>query len=96
LGWPAEVVERWVPFNKTRKDLFGFVDIIAITPGGILGIQATSGSNVAARRTKIHTLHVPVLEAWIAAGGKVEVWGWSKRKKRGADGKFWQVRRVVM
>jgi hypothetical protein len=37
-----------------------------------------------------------VLEAWIAAGGKVEVWGWSKRKKRGADGKFWQVRRVVM
>lgn len=96
LGYYAEVVERWVPFSKTRKDLFGFIDIVAITPAGILGIQATSSSNVSARRKKILNLDEPILEAWNQAGGYVEVWGWGKRKKRGADGKFWQLTRSLM
>ena len=29
-GMLAEVVERWNPYTKTRKDLFGFVDIVAV------------------------------------------------------------------
>jgi hypothetical protein len=89
--WPAEVVERWVPFSKVRKDLFGFIDIVAITPRGIMGIQATSRSNVSARMKKITTQHADILEAWKKAGACVEVWGWGKMKTRGRDGKFWQV-----
>ena len=52
-GWLAEVVERWVPGANVRKDLFGFIDIVALKDGETLGVQATSYSNISARVTKI-------------------------------------------
>ena len=55
-GWLAEVVERWVPGANIRKDLFGFVDIIALRDGETLAIQATSYSNISARVNKIASL----------------------------------------
>lgn len=91
LGWEAEVVERWLPFSKVRKDLFGFIDIVAITPHGILGIQTTSRSNVSARMRKITEQHAATLRDWKAAGGHIEVWGWGKMARRDKLGRFWQV-----
>lgn len=32
LGWTAQVVERWNPYARVRVDLFGCIDIVAITP----------------------------------------------------------------
>lgn len=52
-GWLAEVVERWVPGANIRKDLFGFVDIVALRDGETLAVQATSYSNISARVNKI-------------------------------------------
>lgn len=93
LGWQAAVAEKWIAQTKQRKDLFGFIDIVALTGDGILAIQATSGSNVAARERKIRTECSEPAKAWLAAGGRIEVWGWRELKKK-VDRKSWQVRRV--
>ena len=79
-GWLAEVVERWVPGANIRKDLFGFVDIIALRDGETLAIQATSYSNISARVNKIASLDTvaDVREAnW-----SIWVIGWRKINNR--------------
>lgn len=76
-GWTVEVVEKWNPHSRTRHDLFGFADLIAIRPGRKpLLVQVTSGTNTAARVTKIEGLDsYPVV---LACGFDVEVHGWRK------------------
>lgn len=88
-GWTAQVVERWNTWAKKRIDLFGCIDIVAITPTGILGIQVTSGTNHASRRTKI--LGEPRVRDWTYAGGLFELWSYTKRGERGAR-KLWALR----
>lgn len=87
LGITCEVVERWLPRVMVRKDLLGVIDIIALD-GGILGIQATSGTNISSRMRKAEA--EPRLAKWLASGGRFEVWGWKQNKKS----KRWSVRRV--
>lgn len=62
-----------------RQDLFGFADIIAVHPVSKLtvAVQTTSGSNLAARRTKLRASGEALV--CMAAGWKIEVHGWSKR-----------------
>lgn len=86
-GYVAEVVEKTIPRCFIKKDFIGFIDIIAFKPGEIIGVQATSGSNHAARRTKI--LESENFPAWLQAGGHVEVWSWTKPK----TGRKWELRR---
>lgn len=92
-GWLPQVVEKWLGFAKVRVDLYGGIDLLAIKPGIILGVQATSSSNVSARVAKL--LAEPKLKLWLQAGGKLEVWGWSKKGPRGKR-KTWQVRKVAL
>jgi hypothetical protein len=79
-GWLAETVERWVPGANIRKDLWGFVDILAIRDDEILAVQATSYSNVSARVNKI-TDHEN-LPAVRLANIQIQVWGWRKVDNR--------------
>ena len=91
-GWTADVVEKWIPQARKRKDVAGCIDVLTYGVGvGVLGIQTTSGSNHAARRTK--ALAEPRLRMWLLGGGRFELWSWSKL----ANGR-WTVRkeRVVM
>jgi hypothetical protein len=91
LGFTAQVVEKWNPFAHIRQDLFGIIDIVAVMPGfGILGIQATSGSNHAARRTK--SVAEPRLATWLASGGRFEIWSYAQQGARGKR-KLWTLRR---
>ena len=96
-GWTAQVVERpWNKFSKVTLDLFGVIDLVAIVPpskeyppyghlpGAILGIQATTGTNHASRRTKI--LAEPRAKEWVDAGGRLELWTWSQRVAYKANG----------
>ena len=89
-GYVAEVTEKWNPFSRTRKDLFGLLDILALKAQerGCLGIQATSTSNLAARRTKAK--QSPLLGLWLGAGNAFWLVGWAKRGARGKR-KTWQV-----
>ena len=81
-GWLAEVVEKWIPGANIRKDLWGFVDILAIRDDEILAAQATSYSNVSSRVNKI-TDHEN-LPAVRLANIQIQVWGWRKLDNRWA------------
>jgi hypothetical protein len=77
-GYLAEVVEKWIPGANIRRDLFGFVDVLAIDANGsTLAVQATSGSNVSARLAKCRDAIVghPRLRE---TGWRFEVHGWRK------------------
>lgn len=81
-GWTCGVVEKFIPYTKTRVDLFGVIDLIALDDQpGCLGIQATSTPNMAARVTKAKG--EPRLRVWLERGNRFVVWGWAKRGPQG-------------
>jgi hypothetical protein len=73
-GWDADKVEQRIPHCFVTRDLFGCIDIVAMTGITFLGIQVTSGSggNHAARRAK--AIAEPRLRRWLELGGRFEVW----------------------
>lgn len=90
----TEAINRMPGGITTRKDLFGFADLIALDKSGgppIL-IQVTSRSNVSARIKKIRTegtgkgQHAvelaEIAEWWLRAGGRIFVEGWEKKGNR--------------
>lgn len=88
-GWPAQVVERWCPFSRRRKDLFGCIDIVALINGNVVGIQACAGSSHAARRKK--SQDEPLLKDWLECGALFVVWSWAKQGPAG-KAKRWTFR----
>lgn len=92
-GWHCEVVERWIPGVNIRKDLFDFIDILAVKDGETLAVQTTSDSNVSARVKKI-TEH-PMLAELRKCGWSIVVHGWKKTfKVRGGKTQVWKQRIV--
>jgi hypothetical protein len=95
-GWTVQVVERYNPYSRTLLDLFGVIDLVAIAltsigrGNQILGIQACSGADHARRRDKI--LAEPRARQWVEAGGRLELWSWSKRGGRNVTRKLWTLR----
>jgi hypothetical protein len=85
-GYVAEVVEKWIAQMKRRKDLYGFIDVLALKAGEVVGVQATSYSNTSSRIAKI-TEHEN-LAIVRAAGVRILVHGWRKQNGR------WVVREV--
>lgn len=79
-GWTVEVVEKWIPGANIRKDLFGFIDLVALKDGQTLGVQATSYSNISARVKKIE--NAELLSAVRKASWQVWVIGWRKQNNR--------------
>jgi hypothetical protein len=100
LGWTAAVVERWHAHARVRQDLFGFADVIAVKgmrprcPGGILAVQCTSATNHASRVAKVTA--APALAVWLQAGGRCEVWSWSKRSVARGGPRRWLLRTTVV
>lgn len=73
------------------NDLFGCIDLVAVEKNeiGVLGIQATSGSNMASRYTKSTTECATKLRCWLNSMNRFEVWGWRKNAKN-----RWTLRRL--
>lgn len=89
-GYLACVVERYNHYTRRRNDLFGIIDVLAIREGETLGVQATSVANQAARINKLRSAAETTI--WLAAGNRLQVHGWSKRKvKRGGKAFKWDV-----
>lgn len=92
-GYLAEKVEQRLPIpgKFVTRDLFNFIDIVAVHPELklIIGVQATSGSNMAKRRSKIDA--EPRARAWKLAGGFIRLHGWAKKGARG-ERKLWTLR----
>lgn len=95
-GYLVDVVERWIrvpnhPGGGKRRDLFGFIDLLAIRENEVLAIQATSDSGVSARVKKIKSEDLADnLAAVRQAGIKIHVHGWKKNPLKNR----WQVRVV--
>ena len=77
-GYTSAVVEHWNPFARIRQDLFGFIDVLCLGDGEIVGVQTTTAKNMSARITKIreHENLLPVLDS----GMRCLVHGWQKNK----------------
>lgn len=89
-GYTAEVVERFNHYTKTRHDLWGCLDVLAMGEDkGILGVQATA-AGVSSRVAKIVALEEENGQPgrWLRSGGRLEVWGFATRRSRekNADG----------
>jgi hypothetical protein len=93
LGYHAKVVEKWNPFAKIRQDLFG-VDILGLKAGlPILAVQATTGSNHAAHRTKLET--EGFVDLWKGSFASIEIWSWAQQGPRGSR-KTWKLWREML
>jgi hypothetical protein len=91
-GFCVDICERRIPVINIRKDLFGFIDILAMSPHtGFLAVQVTSGSNASSRVTKI--LNTSSAGIWLASGGKIVVHAWRQVGERGKR-KTWQCRSI--
>lgn len=85
-GYYAEVVERYNSFTKRRHDFAGFIDVLCLGEGEVVGVQTTTYSNMSARKTKI--LEHENLEAVLASGIRILVHGWVKNSNR------WEVKEI--
>lgn len=91
----VEKVEQWVSYHNatnagvagTRRDAFGFIDIVAIDSDAIVAIQACTSDR------KSHYAKIVENEfalPWLKAGGRIELWSWRKLKvKRGGKLMRW-------
>ena len=78
LGYLVEVVEKWNSFTRTRKDLWGWADLLAIRRGEVLAVQVTS-EGVVNRVKKVTDSET--IGRVREAGVRVEVHGWRKNVK---------------
>lgn len=83
----VDVVEYWNSFTKKRKDLYGFVDIVAVQTS-VWFVQTTTRSNMSSRIQKIASL--PAADACLLAGARILVHGWHKVGAR------WQVKAIEL
>lgn len=81
-GYFCWVVEHWDAFARKRKDLWGIVDVLCLRENEVVGVQATSKSNVSARIRKIaeHESTPYVRKADV----RLLIMGWHK------PGRFWE------
>ncbi len=89
-GFTFGIVERKVPYQFISQDFLGFADLIYLTKASIVAVQVTTGSNHAARRTKI--LAEPRALAWIKSGGLIEIWSFALQGGSG-KAKRWVLRK---
>jgi hypothetical protein len=86
------IVERFIGPLNIRVDLFHILDLIAIRPGEILGVQSC-GQSFSEHHRKLTQEHPDACLDWLEAGGKLELWGWRKLKvKRGGKAMVWTPR----
>lgn len=82
-GYMVEIVERWNQFARVRKDLFGFIDILAIKGDQVVGVQVTAGNgDVAKHIDKIRSLQSS--SVWLDSPHRsIVIHSWEKRGERG-------------
>ncbi len=80
-GYKVWKTEYWCSFSRKRKDLLGFIDVIAFDEVETIGIQDTSAGNMGARVKKI--LASPLAWDWLQEESRtIIVVGWKKVKNR--------------
>jgi len=79
-GYTCWITEHWNNWSKTRQDLFGFIDILALKGNETLAVQTTTAANLNARVKKISN-HENV--GYVRdAGWTIHVHGWHQDDKK--------------
>lgn len=93
-----DVVERRIgppgSYGVT-KDLFGFIDLIALEDlgVGVIGIQACATGDISKRFKKSTTgERGTILHRWLNNMNSFEIWGWAKRGKL----KRWTLKKMAV
>lgn len=90
IGYPlVQVVEKWNPHARVTQDMFGIIDVIAVSETDIMAVQTTSRTNFASRMTKV--VESDALPILLKAGIRVAVHGWAKNAKG-----RWELREVEL
>ena len=92
-GWLVGVTERYNQYSRTRHDLFGFADLLAVNGTAIVAVQCTSQSNASKRVDKIRSECRENALKWLRAGGLIHVVGWRRLVTRNKDGTKAKVKR---
>ena len=100
MGLTVDICERWIrnpkhPAGGFRKDMFGFLDLVALSDTEIIGVQSC-GQSFKAHIDKIMSdeLREDVLR-WLSVA-RLECWGWRKIKlRRGGKALRWRPRVAV-
>ena len=84
-GYLCEIVEKTIPKCFIKKDLFGFIDILAIKDDEVLAVQTTVGTNNSNPRIKKIQNHqnYPKVKK---LGWNITVHGWRKLKEKCKNG----------
>ena len=90
-GWQIDISEHFNYFSKQRKDLFGFMDLVAFhrERQGVVGIQATTTGNMTAREKKICGDIGDRAYDFVDSQNRIIVIGWKKYAKA-IDRKWWR------
>lgn len=80
FGFRVAITEHWNQWAHIRQDLFGFIDLVALGTGKVIGVQTTTASHRASRREKI--LALDNARRWCQAGAYIWLITWSKRGPR--------------
>ena len=96
-GYLCEIVEHTIPFTFIKRDLFGFIDILAIKGNEILAVQTTAGGHSSDRVKKIeaHENYPKVKKL----GWRIIVHDWRQLKgkyKNGNPKKYWDCLEVEL
>jgi len=86
-GWEAAKTEHWNHFAKRRQDLFGFIDVLAVSDDHLLAIQCSDDAHHAEHRKKILGNKAAKL---LVFHMDIEIWSWGLKltgEKR-KDGKL--------
>lgn len=80
-GWTVGVVEQRIPHCFITRDLFGFADLVAMSPTrGIMAVQVTGGTSTSNYHARIRKLREEPRHAlWLASRGRIQVHSWEKR-----------------
>jgi hypothetical protein len=92
----VEKLEQWITYKSkdpntpkgTRRDAFGFIDIMAIDTDCIVAIQACTQTG---KQHKESILDNEYAHAWLKTGARIELWVWRKIKVvRGMKRERWE------
>ena len=84
-GYKVGGVEKYQFHTRVRQDLFGWIDIIAIKEGELLGVQSTSYQARKQHIDKMAEASIQdMISLWCKTGAKALMITWKKQKiKRG-------------
>jgi hypothetical protein len=82
-GWTCFVVEQRIPHTFITRDVFGFGDILCMSPSkGIMLVQATGGASSNNFHPRVNKVKAEARHAiWLASGGRIQVHSWEGKGK---------------